>query len=621
MVHCLGRSSGLCISRFTLHLGHLTSNGRPCLPPRPLRGRRCSVSTFAALGKPPSATEASVKQLPDSAPVLRDFSPSERLFGLTREKHSKVMQDAFNNKGSAFSREERHNLKVAGLLPPAVETLDIQVERVIRLIRKEGTPLQKYQMLDRIYHVNVTLFYKVLATHLVELLPIIYTPTVGQACQEYGSIFESSKGMYLSANDKGNFRSLLDNWLKEPEIIVVTDGGRILGLGDLGAGGMGIPVGKLHLYVSGGGFRPENTLPIVLDCGTDTASLIDDPFYLGLRQPRLKGSAHCELVDEFMEAVKDKWPKCIIQFEDFQTEYALKYLSRYRKDFIHFNDDVQGTAAVVTAGFVNGMKAQTTRITDARIVMFGAGSSAVGVASFLMKAMIHEGLSEAEARKRIYMVDTKGLITKSRGDKLNEWKIQFAREEEVNLKELKDIIAYVKPHALLGLSGFGPAFSREVLETLVANCEGRKPLVFPLSNPTPKAEVTFQNAVEYTKGHLLFAAGSPFDPVQHEGTTFTPSQCNNMFIFPGLGMGVKLSGSPEVTDEMLLASAYTVANYVTECQLMEGRLYPSLEHLKDIGKHIAKAVWQKAVEQGLATNPLPEDLNEFVDKAFYCPTY
>ncbi|KAK3235727.1 hypothetical protein CYMTET_54087, partial [Cymbomonas tetramitiformis] len=546
--------------------------------------------------------------------------PPEGAAALT--PHASRVPNPYVNKGTAYSVEEREAQGLAGLVPPCVETLELQARRVLAHVRSHSNMLDKYVYLENLHNVNVTLFYKVLLDNTVELLPVLYTPTVGEACQRFGQIFRNLAGLYISMDERGRIHEVLDNWLETPDIIVVTDGGRILGLGDLGNNGMGIPIGKLHLYVAGGGFNPAKTLPIQLDTGCDVPAVVYDPMYLGTRIPRVKGKEHEELVDEFMEAVAKKWPKCIIQFEDFQSEYALKYLERYRRKYIHFNDDVQGTAAVVTTGFINGMKAQGTCITEAKVVMFGAGSSAVGVSTYLMEAMVMAGLSKEEARLRVYMVDTKGLITTTRGDKLNEWKQQFARTDGApELRTLLEVVKYVRPHALFGLTGAGPSFTKEVVEELVNGCP--RPLIFPLSNPTSKAEITVHNAVEWSDGKCLFAAGSPQPNVEHKGKTVYASQCNNMLIFPGVGMGSKLSGAREITDNMLLAAAYAVSDFVDARDIEAGRLYPTLDHLRDIGEVITRAVWLQAEKDGVATVPPPPggERSTVIKAVAYSPTY
>uniref|UniRef100_A0A7S0MYZ7 Malic enzyme n=1 Tax=Pyramimonas obovata TaxID=1411642 RepID=A0A7S0MYZ7_9CHLO len=533
------------------------------------------------------------------------------------------MTNKYLTKGTGFSLEEREKYKLTGLMPVNVETLDEQAARAIAHVRSFKKMLNKYIYMENLHSQNVKLFYKVLLDNVVELLPVLYTPTVGEACQKYGSIFRNFAGLYLSALERGRFAEVLDNWYEEPEIIVVTDGGRILGLGDQGAGGMGIPIGKLHLYVAGGGFHPAKTLPITVDVGTDRESLLLNPRYLGMPSKRLRGAEHEAIMDEFMAAVADKWPKCIIQFEDFQSEYALKYLERYRTKYIHFNDDVQGTAAIVTSGFINGMKAQGTDLKDAKVVMCGAGSSAVGVSGYLMKAMMMAGLSEAEARGRIYMVDSKGLITTTRGDKLNEWKSKFARNDgTAECPTLLDAIKLAKPNALFGLTGAGPVWKKEDIEALVAGCGGNgKPLIFPLSNPTKNAEITIEQAVEWSKGKCFFAAGSPFEHQTYEGRMIFASQCNNMFIFPGVGMGAKLSASTQITDSMLLAAAFVVADFVNADDIKRGKLYPDLHFLRHIGKWITKAVWDEAQKEGVAQIPPPTDVRRYIKDSFYDPEY
>ena len=498
-----------------------------------------------------------------------------------------------------------------------------QVDRVINQIRAKNSDLERYIYLSSLLGHNATLFFRTLQQHVKELLPIVYTPTVGQACQEYGRLFRASQGMYFSIADRDYFSEICDNWpFPSPEIIVVTDGGRILGLGDLGAGGLGIPIGKLQLYSVGGGFYPQACLPIQLDVGTDNEELLKDPHYLGLKYKRLHGEAHMEFVDDFMEAVTTKWPNVIVQFEDFQTEYALRYLDRYRGRYRMFNDDVQGTAAVVTAGFINGMKAQGTNLEEARVIMFGAGSSSVGVTGYLIMAMREAGASYEQARNNIYVCDSKGLITSERPDAsgLNEWKRAYMRTDGTPpLGTLEDVVKYVLPHALFGLSGAGPVFTRAAIEAMCSTCA--KPLIFPLSNPTTKAEITHENAVNWTRGKMLFAAGSPFPPVEYQGHTFVASQSNNMYVFPGLGKGVALSRATTITDGMILAAAKEVAGTVSEEQLASGVLYPPIETLCNVGHKVTVAVWQHATREGVARVPAPLDVRNAVDRSWYIPRY
>lgn len=538
-----------------------------------------------------------------------------------------VLHDRFINNGAGFTIQERHELGLFGLVPPTIETLEREVQRAILHVREADTNLHKYMVLSNLYGTNVNLFFKLLLTHIEELLPIVYTPTVGEACQKFGQIFQGFHGMYFSVADRGKFRKMMDNWRETPDILVATDGGRILGLGDQGAGGMGIPIGKLQLYVAGGGFHPRKTLAVQLDVGTDRESLLEDEFYLGTKYKRLKGEAHEDLVEEFVTAIHDKWPDCIIQFEDFQSEQALYYLEKYRDRYVFFNDDIQGTAAILTAGFINGMKVQGTPVKDAKILMFGAGSSACGCAGYLVEAMVKAGLPKEEAKKRIFMVDSQGLITKTRPGKLNEWKSMFAQDAPPGGQELKalmDTIEAVKPNAIFGLTGSGPeksGWNKEVIEKLTEVAPNNKPLIFPLSNPTTKAEVSHENAVNWSKGRCLFSAGSPFPPVEYEGKTHYPSQCNNMFIFPGVGMAAKLSRCTSIPDSMLIAAAYAVSDAVSDEFLAAGRLYPPLSELREVGKKIVAASWKAAHEDGVAKVPPPLNVESVIDSNFYVPSY
>ncbi|CAD7700714.1 unnamed protein product [Ostreobium quekettii] len=506
------------------------------------------------------------------------------------------------NRGTRFSRNERLVKNLLGLIPPAVESLELQAERVMSQLREASKDIDKYTILNDLATANLSLFYKVLVDNLVDLLPIVYTPTVGQGCMEYGRLFRSPLGMYFSGfDDKGRFREMLDNWYSdEVDIIVVTDGGRILGLGDLGTNGMGISVGKISLYVAGAGFHPERALPVTLDCGTDRKEMLEDKFYLGKKVPRLRGDAHMEVVEEFCLAVKEKWPNCLVQFEDFQTERAFAILDRMRDRMLCFNDDIQGTGAVVLSGFINGMRVQKTDLSDARVVFYGAGSSACGVAGMIAKLIETEAkVSSQEAFKAVYLVDSKGLITNTRGDKLAPHKVPFARTDGTpNMTSLVDIIAHVKPHALFGLSGSGPSFDKGVIEEVCKYCA--RPLIFPLSNPTSKAEITAENAIHWSKGKAIFAAGSPFPEVEYEGKTYKPGQANNVFIFPGVGFGAVNVKATKVTDEMLVAAAKALAKSVFPEELERGQIYPEIQDLRKICVKIAAEVGKCAMEQGVA---------------------
>ncbi|GMH45204.1 hypothetical protein BSKO_13161 [Bryopsis sp. KO-2023] len=532
----------------------------------------------------------------------REFQRTKSMQLCEDEGSAPLIWNPVLNKGTSWTRTERVTKKIIGLLPPAVETLDLQAARVMHQLREQEKPINKYRILNELAASNQTLFYKVLMDNLVELLPIVYTPTVGEGCMKYGRLYRSPLGMYFSAfEDRGHFREMLDNWPSDHvEIIVVTDGGRILGLGDLGTNGMGISVGKVSLYVAGAGFNSDYAMPVCLDCGTNRKEMLDDPFYLGAKRERLQGKEHLEVVREFCMAVKDKWPNCLVQFEDFQTDKAFAILDDLRDELLCFNDDIQGTGAVVLSGFINGMKVQKTELKDARVVFFGAGSSACGVAGMIATLLQVEGkLTKEEAYKAIYLVDSKGLITNTRGDTLADHKVPFARTDGTpDMKSLEDIVNFAKPHALFGLSGSGPAFTENIIKALCDHCE--RPLVFPLSNPTSKAEITAENAIHWSKGQCIFAAGSPFPPVEYNGRTIVPGQANNVFIFPGVGFGAVQVKAKSVTDEMLVTSAKALASTVPKEDLDQGRIYPEIKDLRRICAKVAAEVGATAIRQGVA---------------------
>ncbi|KAK2079325.1 hypothetical protein QBZ16_003016 [Prototheca wickerhamii] len=469
--------------------------------------------------------------------------------------------------GTNFSEEERREKNLEGLLPPVIESLDDQAARLMRQLRSESlTDLQRNNVMKQIMATHTTLFYKVLVENIEELAPIVYTPTIGEACQRWSAMFREPLGMYVSAfRHRGRMHEVLGNWPnKNVQIIVVTDGSRILGLGDLGTNGIGISIGKIALYVAAVGFHPEHSLPVVLDLGCNRKELREDALYLGERRPRLEGDEYHAAVDEFCEAVQRRWPNALLQFEDFETSKAFSILDRQRERLLCFNDDIQGTGAVVTSGFVNGMKAQGTDLRDARVVFYGAGSSAVGVAKSIVTFMQQRaGISEEEAKRGIYMVDSKGLITNSRGDALPEHKRAMARSDDVpNLKDLREIIDY------------------PVIRALCRHCAS--PLVFPLSNPTSNAEISAEDAYEWSDGRCIFAAGSPFKPVEYEGTWFTPGQANNVFVFPGIGFGATMAKARLVNDEMFVAAADGLAKAVSDAQLAKKQLYPAISNLRAV---------------------------------------
>ncbi|KAK9841954.1 hypothetical protein WJX81_000859 [Elliptochloris bilobata] len=537
--------------------------------------------------------------------------------------HAPLIWNPDMNKGTAFTAEERKEKGLEGLLPPIVETIELQAERVMLQLRNDcGTDLARYVLLYQLGTHNRALLYYVLINNLEELAPIVYTPIVGEACQKFDRIYRSAMGMFFDAfAQRGHFRKMLDNWPSHNvQIIVVSDGSRILGLGDLGVNGMGIPLGKIQLYVAGGGFHPEHSLPAIIDSGTNTKDNIEDKFYFGNKKPRLSQEESVAAVEEFCMAVHDKWPNCLVQFEDFETSLAFAILEKMRNRLLCFNDDIQGTGAVVTTGFLNGMKAQGTPLGEAKVVFYGAGSSAVGVASMIARLIeLDAKISAEDARKAIFMVDSKGLITTSRGDKLPSHKQQMARRDDTpNMKDLREIIEYVKPHALIGLSGAGPMFKQDAIEELCHHVE--KPLVFPLSNPTDKAEITAEHAYEWTHGQAIFASGSPFKPYEYEGNMLVPGQANNVLIFPGVGFGAVMSKAKKVTDEMMLAAARALADFVSPEDIKRGKLYPDIKDLRAVSAVVATKVAEEALSQGLGSMEAPsEGLHKFITDRMWDP--
>jgi malic enzyme len=430
--------------------------------------------------------------------------------------------------------------------------------------------------------------------------------------------------MYFSRNDKGLMRAMLDNWrLSDVAIIVVTDGSRILGLGDLGANGMGIPVGKLSLYVAAAGFHPALTLPVMLDFGTNNEALLADDLYIGQRHNRFAKEEYYSLVDEFLMAVKDKWPRCLLQFEDFSNDHCFDLLENYRNKLLCFNDDIQGTGAVVGSGFLNAVKLSGVPIRQHRIVFYGAGSAGVGVAAQIAALLVQEtGCTVEEARQQFWFVDSRGLVTSTRGDKLEAHKVDFARKDipvDGQIKSLIDVIKAVKPTALIGLSGQGGAFTQDIL--LEHFKHNQHPIVFPLSNPTKNSECTAKDAYTLSEGRALFASGSPFDPVEFNGHTYFPGQGNNMYIFPGLGFGAWLCHAKVVTDEMITAASRTLANCTSSDDLAQGRMYPPISRIRDISAVIAARVIEMAFKQGVAQIPKPEDALTFVRSNMWWPEY
>jgi malate dehydrogenase (oxaloacetate-decarboxylating)(NADP+) len=530
----------------------------------------------------------------------------------------KLLHDPIRNKGTAFSAEERRLLGLRGLLPPRVSTEDLQVRRIMENLRAKNTDLERYILLSALQDRNENLFYKVIMDHLKELMPIIYTPTVGEACQKFGHIFRRPRGLYLSADDRGDLSRIMDNWPhRDVRVIVVTDGERILGLGDLGADGMGIPIGKLSLYTACAGIHPTNCLPITLDVGTENDDLLNDPLYIGLPRRRLRGEDYDSFIDEFVRAVKDKFPRAVLQFEDFANRNAFRLLRTYRDRMTVFNDDIQGTASVTLAGLLSALRLTGQDLTDQRVLFYGAGEAGIGIGDLLTTALVSQGLSLEEARRRSWFMDSKGLVVASRKD-LAEHKLRFAHAAD-GTADLVEAIDQIRPTALIGVSGQPGTYTRPVVERMAELNE--RPIVFALSNPTSKSECTARQAYTWSKGQCVFASGSPFDVVEYEGRTFVPGQANNAYIFPGLGLGLIVSGATRVPDELFAVAAKALAEIVSEHDLGLGRIFPSLARIREVSTHIAVAVAERVYELGLESVDRPENLTVAVTDSMYQPDY
>ena len=528
-----------------------------------------------------------------------------------------LLHDPMHNKGTAFTEKERDALGVRGLLPAHVLSQDEQAERALRHIRRQPSDLEKYIELNALHDRNESLFFRVVCDHIDEMQPLIYTPTVGLACQRYGHIFQRPRGLFIGANDRGRVEQVLRNWPYRAAIIVVTDGERILGLGDLGANGMGIPVGKLSLYTACAGVPPELCLPVMLDVGTNNGELLADPFYIGLRQRRLGGAAYDELVDEFVAEAQKVFPGVLIQFEDFANHNAFRLLHKYRDRACTFNDDIQGTAAVTLAGVLSALRIAGAKLTGQRFLFMGAGEAATGIAGLIVAAMGEEGLAEDEARKRCWLFDSRGLVVAGRKD-LAAHKLPFAHAADA-IADFPRAVRALRPSAIIGVAAVGGTFTAEVLQDMARI--NRQPIVLALSNPTSKSECTAQEAYRHTAGRALFACGSPFDAVVLESKTYVPRQGNNSYIFPGVGLGVVASGARRVTDEMFMAAARTLAAMVTDEDLAQGSLYPALPRIREVSAHIAAAVAQVAYRRGLTASKAPADPLVHVRARMYDPRY
>jgi malate dehydrogenase (oxaloacetate-decarboxylating)(NADP+) len=529
----------------------------------------------------------------------------------------RLLHDPLCNKGTAFTEAERDAFGLRGLLPPHVHSQEEQMARFLENMRRLPDPLEQFVALSALHDRNEALFFRVVCDNVDEIMPLIYTPTVGLACQRYGHIFQRPRGMFISINDRGRIAEILRNWPLKAGIIVVTDGERILGLGDQGANGMGIPVGKLSLYTACAGVDPALCLPVTLDMGTNNETLLADPYYVGLRRHRVTGPEYDELIDEFITAAREVFPDVIIQFEDFANHNAFRLLEKYRDRICTFNDDIQGTAAVALAGVLSALRVKGTRLADEKFLFLGAGEAATGIADLIVAAMVAEGVDAAEARKHCWLVDSKGLVVKLR-EGLAAQKLPYAHEH-VPITDFLSALQALKPTGIIGVAAVGGTFTPEVLRAMTDN--NPRPIVFALSNPTSKAECTAEQAYQGTDGRALFASGSPFGPVQFGGKTLVPRQGNNCYIFPGVGLGAIACGATRITDEMFLAAARTAAAEVTAADLEQGSLLPSLASIREVSVRIAVAVAEVAYQRGLTAQARPDDLLALVRSHVYDPHY
>jgi len=526
-----------------------------------------------------------------------------------------ILRDKTRNRSITFGRKDRDRLGLTGLLPHRVATEAEMVHRVMENLDRLPRDIDRYMLLSSLQERNEHLFFKTVIRHIDRIMPIIYTPTVGEACKEFSHIARDPKGFFITPDHRGRIRRILGNWPKKDiRAIVVTDGERILGLGDLGANGMGIPIGKLALYTACAGIHPQSCLPVTLDVGTNNDDLLKDPLYLGYSRRRVGGRAYFELIEEFVQAVQARYPNALIQFEDFLTPNAYALLNKYRDRVLCFNDDIQGTAAVALAGVYSSTHATGLKFRDLTILFLGAGSAATGIADLMTNAFVNEGLSVEEARKRLWFVDLKGLVVKSRKD-LMEHNLPYAHDAKP--MGFVEAIKALRPHVLTGATGVAGTFTQAAVEAMSA--VNPRPVIFALSNPTSKAECTAEQAYAWSQGRAIFASGSPFPPVSYEGRTYRPSQGNNAYVFPGIGLGSIACRARTLPDELFLAAATSLAGLVRQRDLDAGSLYPPLQEIRKVSLAIATAVATKAYELKLARAKRPGNLRRSIARMMYVP--
>ncbi len=542
-------------------------------------------------------------------------------------KGARLLKAPLLNKDTAFSEQERADLDLDGLLPPHVEDIKSQLARCYDAYQRKQDDLEKHIYLRSLQDRNETLFYKLIIEHLTEMMPMIYTPTVGAACQEFSHIYRQPRGLFISYSHNDKIKEILDNSpVEDVKVIVVTDGERILGLGDQGAGGMGIPIGKLSLYTACGGINPANTLPIILDVGTNNQQLREDPSYIGWRHERVSGEDYYEFVDTFIQAVKQKWPEVLFQFEDFAQQHANPLLKKYRDELCTFNDDIQGTAAVAVSAIIAAVKSAGSDMKDQKVAVFGAGSAGCGISEQLVQAFMKYGLSEEEARSRFYMIDRVGLLDDSM--KVLDFQQKLTQShaalsswdcDKEDYIGLMDVMRNANPTILLGVSGVPNVFTKEVIEEMAKHVE--RPIIFPMSNPTSRCEALPADILKWTKGKALIATGSPFADVQLEGKSYAIAQSNNCYIFPGMGLGILAAGAKRVSDAMFMAASLTLSDCAPALHTQGGALLPDLADIREVSRKIAKSVALQAMQEGLAETLSEAELEKAIDDHMWNPAY
>mmetsp|Transcript_85591 Transcript_85591/g.228201 ORF Transcript_85591/g.228201 Transcript_85591/m.228201 type:complete len:600 (+) Transcript_85591:54-1853(+) len=573
-----------------------------------------------------------LRRMSDAAPSTPPIKIFPRAFR-TRQFGVDVLHEPLFNKGTAFNNFERDRLGIRGLLPPAVKTIEEQRARVMRQLETEPDNESKNMYLQDLQSRNETLYFNVLVNNIEKMAPLVYTPTVGTVCEKFGHQFRRTRGMYFSREDRGQMSSIIYNWPHDDvHVIVVTDGSRILGLGDLGVNGMGIPIGKLALYTACGGIAPHRVLPVTLDVGTNNQNLIKDPDYLGTREPRLTGPEYYEMIDEFMHAVFHRWPNVIVQFEDFESSKAVPLLERYREKYRMFNDDIQGTGSVTLSGLLSAIRNAGGDIKDSRIVCAGAGSAGLGVCLQIIDGMVEAGMSRKEAFSRFAVCTSKGALGKADGKfgdpnhkrGLTDIQSIWLNESVSDGMSLAQTVNHFKPNILLGLSTVPKIFDETVIRSMAKI--NKTPIIMPMSNPTSKSECTAEEAYRWTDGRAVVASGSPFAPVKlADGRTVIPSQCNNMYIFPGIGLGASVSGVTKITNKMLYLASAACTNSMTPAEIAEGRTFPNINRIREVSRNVAVAVIEEGLREGLTTKigkaELEEGIPALVARKMYYPVY